>query len=318
MNTTAVRLLHRLFQMLFDAAVESAETLGIDADKVSRWRSAEALLPDYPRYEDEPSSSTSPALPPSPTTSGTHDTVFPADQIGWFSRVQDIFRRTAAVCNRSSNAPIMLAAARARLGMPDTHEWLCTELLWRERPNGTLSFNRLDPRFGFNDYGHYTEMFGVCLPINELLFQSVGDVIRLFPAWPGHLAARIVDLRTQGGFLVSAAFSGGQTRDLTVESTAGGPLRLLAPWPKTEVLTDTGWTSCSQTTGHRPYRHRARTDPPLSSPPGLVASSRPGNGAVLPLRRRRGGDAHRSAPGVSTGYQMPGPGGAAVTRSSGK
>ncbi len=202
----------------------------------------------------------------------------------------------------------------ARLGMPDTHEWLCTELLWRERPNGTLSFNRLDPRFGFNDYGHYTEMFGVCLPINELLFQSVGDVIRLFPAWPGHLAARIVDLRTQGGFLVSAAFSGGQTRDLTVESTAGGPLRLLAPWPKTEVLTDTGWTSCSadeqgivriDTVPGQTLRFRPRPVWSQVRAQGTEQSFRFEDGAAV--MRIEG------APGVSTGYQMPGPGGAAVT-----
>ena len=307
------------FKMLFDAAVESAETLGIDADKVSRWRSAEALLPDYPRYgEDEPIIVDVAGAPPItynipvPTTP-----VFPADQIGWFSppEVQDIFRRTAAgLQHNGNNAPIMLAAARARLGMPDTHEWLCTELLWRERPNGTLSFNRLDPRFGFNDYGHYTEMFGVCLPINELLFQSVGDVIRLFPAWPGHLAARIVDLRTQGGFLVSAAFSGGQTRDLTVESTAGGPLRLLAPWPKTEVLTDTGWTSCSadeqgivriDTMPGQTLRFRPRPVWSQVRAQGTEQSFRFEDGAAV--MRIEG------APGVSTGYQMPGPGGAAVT-----
>ena len=151
--------------------------------------------------------------------------VFPADQAGWFSppEVREIFQRTAAgLQHNGNNAPLMLATARARLDMPGTLEWLHTEVVWRERPNGTLSFNRLDPEFRFNDFGHYTEMFGVCLPINELLLQSVGDVLRLFPAWPGHRAARFTRLRAQGGFLVSAVFEDGQTRDPTRLRTPAG------------------------------------------------------------------------------------------------
>ncbi|MFO7975785.1 MAG: hypothetical protein R6V12_14255, partial [Candidatus Hydrogenedentota bacterium] len=126
------------FKMVFDAAIEGAETLEIDADKVSRWRAARALLPDYPRYgEEEPIivdvEGASPITYniPVPTTP-----VFPADQVGWFSppEVREIFRRTAAgLRHNGNNAPIMLAVAKARLGMPDTHEWLRTEILWRER-----------------------------------------------------------------------------------------------------------------------------------------------------------------------------------------
>ncbi|HOF39951.1 MAG TPA: hypothetical protein PLD73_07740 [Candidatus Hydrogenedentes bacterium] len=237
------------FRMIFDAAAEGAEILGVDADRVARWRAAEALLPDYPRYgEDTPIivdvAGASPITYniPVPTTP-----VFPADQAGWFSppEVREIFQRTAAgLQHNGNNAPLMLATARARLDMPGTLEWLHTEVVWRERPNGTLSFNRLDPEFRFNDFGHYTEMFGVCLPINELLLQSVGDVLRLFPAWPGHRAARFTRLRAQGGFLVSAVFEDGQTRDLTIESTVGGVLRIQAPWPKTDALTDAGWSLC--------------------------------------------------------------------------
>ena len=307
------------FKMVFDAAVEGAETLGIDADKVSRWRAARALLPEYPRYdEDEPIIvDVEDAAPityniPVPTTP-----VFPADQVGFFSppAVEAVFWRTAAgLRHNGNNAPIMLAAARARLGMPDTHEWLRTEILWRERPNGTLSFNRLDPRFGFNDFGHYTEMFGVCLPINELLIQSVGDVIRLLPAWPGHIPARFSTMRTQGGFLVSAETSGGQVRDLLIESTSGGPLRLQAPWPKTEVNAAGAWTPCVadeeriitiNTTAGEVLRFRPRP----------VWSQIRAQGAKQSFVFEDGAAVMRieGAAGVSTGYQMPGPGSAAIS-----
>ena len=307
------------FHMVFDAAVEGAETLGIDADKVSRWRAARALLPEYPRYdEDEPIIVDVEDAPPItynipvPTAP-----VFPADQVGWFSppEVQEIFRRTAAgLRHNGNNAPIMLAAARARLGMPDTHEWLRTEILWRERPNGTLSFNRLDPRFGFNDFGHYTEMFGVCLPINELLIQSVGDVIRLFPAWPDHIPARFATLRTQGGFLVSAAFSGGQVRELIIECTAGGPLRLQTPWPECEVNRVGAWTPCSADE-RGIIRLNTATGDDLSFRPRPVWSQIRAQGTEQSFAFEDGAAVMRieGAAGVSTGYQMPGPGGAAVS-----
>ncbi|MEA3364503.1 MAG: hypothetical protein U9Q79_02590 [Candidatus Hydrogenedentes bacterium] len=307
------------FKMIFDAAIEAAETLDTDADQVSRWRTARALLPDYPRYgEDEPIivdvEGASPITYniPVPTTP-----VFPADQVGFFSppAVQAVFWRTAAgLRHNGNNAPIMLAAARARLGMPDTHEWLRTEILWRERPNGALSFNRLDPRFGFNDFGHYTEMFGVCLPINELLIQSVGDVIRLLPAWPEHLPARFTTMRAQGGFLVSAEASGGQVRDLLIESTAGGPLRLQAPWPKAEVNTAGVWTPCVAD---------EEGIVTLDTAPGQILRFRPrpvwsqirAQGAQQSFAFEDGAAVMRieGEAGASTGYQMPGPGTATVS-----
>ncbi|HQE83458.1 MAG TPA: hypothetical protein PLM14_10695 [Candidatus Hydrogenedentes bacterium] len=307
------------FRMVFDAAIEAAGILDTDGGQAARWSSARDLLPDYPRFTDkEPIIVDVAGAPPItynipvPTTP-----VFPADQIGWFSppEVQDIFRRTAAgLRHNGNNAPIMLAAAKARLGMPDAHEWLRTEIQWRERPNGTLSFNRLEPQFGFNDFGHYTEMFGVCLPINELLLQSVGDVIRLFPAWPGHMGARFANMRTQGGFLVSAGFSGGQAQDVTIESTAGGPLRLQAPWPKTEVLVEGGWRPCAAddrgilavaTESGQVFRFRPHPVWTQVRAQGTEQSFRFEDGAAV--MRIQG------APGVSTGYQMPGTGAAAIT-----
>ncbi|MFO7973828.1 MAG: hypothetical protein R6V12_04260 [Candidatus Hydrogenedentota bacterium] len=275
---------------------------------------ARALLPDYPRYgEEEPVivdvEGASPITYniPVPTTP-----VFPADQVGFFSppAVQTVFWRTAAgLRHNGNNVPIMLAVAKARLGMPDTHEWLRTEILWRERSNGTLSFNRLHPRFHFNDFGHYTEMFGVCLPINELLIQSVGDIIRLLPAWPETIPARFAHLRTQGGFLVSANASGGQVRSLTIESTAGGPLRLEAPWPNTEVNLGAEWTPCVVDD---------QGIVTINTSPGQVLGFRPrpvwtqvrAQGAKQSFTFEDGAAVMRiqGEAGASTGYQMPGPG----------
>jgi hypothetical protein len=240
-----------MFRYIFEAAIEGATTLGIDADKAEQWRAAEALLPDYPVWNEGPNVVVdvegAPPIEyniPVPTTP-----VFPGDVVTAASPEPEraLFTNTLQhLKHNGNNAPIMLAVARARLATPDARDWLHTELAWRERRNGTLSFNRLDPRYRFNDFGHYTEMFGAALPVMELLLQSVGDVVRLFPAWPSHLPASFSSLRAQGGFLVSADFADGAVGNLRIECTAEGEstLRIVMPWEHSEVWrsTDGEWT----------------------------------------------------------------------------
>ncbi|MCC6486126.1 MAG: hypothetical protein IT364_01385 [Candidatus Hydrogenedentes bacterium] len=243
-----------MFRYIFQAAIEGARTLGVDAGKEARWQEADRLLPDYPTSADDAQLvvDVKDAPPtryniPVPTTP-----VFPCDVITFASPEAERakFAHTLSVLEHNgNNAPIMLAVARARLNTPDAYDWLRTELDRRERRNGTLSFNRLDPRYKFNDFGHYTEMFGAALPVTELVLQSVGDVIRVFPAWPGHLTAEFRTLRTQGGFLVSASMADGTVGEVRIESTAGGTLRFMSPWGKAEVKrgADGTWAAMAPT-----------------------------------------------------------------------
>jgi len=233
---------------IFDAAAEAAATLECDAELVARWRAAKAVLPDYPTH-DEVVVDVEDGQPmtyniPVPTTP-----VFPADVITREepAEVRALFGRTLRnLRHNGNNAPVMLAVARARLGLPDAYDWLRTELDRRERRNGFLSFNRLVPPARFNDFGHYTEMFGAALPISELVLQSAGDVVRVFPAWPGGMPARFERLRTQGGFLVSAERSGSAVTSLRIESTVGGELRLVSPWPSCEWRSgEEAWTAAA-------------------------------------------------------------------------
>ncbi len=229
------------FRFIFDAAVEGAKTLDRDPELVRRWQTAEELLPDYPLHgenEDTVVVDVAGARPltyniPVPTTP-----VFPADQVTRLSpeSTLELFRNTTAhLRHNGNNAPIMLAVTRARLGMPDALEWLRTLIDTRERPNGTLSFNRLEPEHRFNRFGHYTEMFGAVLPITELLLQSVDGVLRVFPSWPEDLPARFERLRAEGGFLVSAEHAGGTVTRLEIDGTSGATLKLEPPWRQCEV-----------------------------------------------------------------------------------
>jgi hypothetical protein len=166
--------------------------------------------------------------------------VFPCDVVTWQSSAQqrELFSRTIeSIQWNGNNSMVMLGVARARLDMPGTLDWIREEVKARLRPNGTLTLNRLGAHF--NSFGHYTEQFAATMVLSELLLQSVDDVIRVFPAWPEQQDARFQRLRTQGGFLVSSSFVAGKIDSVEVESTAGGPLRLVSPWKKITVRPST-------------------------------------------------------------------------------
>lgn len=64
--------------------------------------------------------------------------------------------------------------------------------------------------------------------LHEMVLQSWGDTIRVFPAIPGawsELSFR--DLRTEGAFLVTARRKAGRTVYVRIESLAGAPCKLL-------------------------------------------------------------------------------------------
>lgn len=236
------------------AAIEGATTLGRDEDLVTRLKAALAVLPDYPRtqaekpivvdVQDAPPIEYNITVPTTP--------VFPGDVVTWQSPAgqRELFTRTLeSIRWNGNNSIVMLGVARARMDMPDTLEWMRTEVKARLRPNGTLTLNRLGA--GFNDFGHYTEQFGATMVLSELLLQSVDDVIRVFPAWPRHRDARFERLRTQGGFLVSSSLGAGEVESIEVESTVGGTLQLVSPWPRIAAQTSTEPTARPLTPDNR-------------------------------------------------------------------
>lgn len=71
----------------------------------------------------------------------------------------------------------------------------------------------------------------------DMLIQSWGDTIRIFPACPsGWRDAAFDDLLAEGAFLVSAKREGGKTIFVRIKSLAGSPCRIRCDIDKTELL----------------------------------------------------------------------------------
>jgi hypothetical protein len=64
------------------------------------------------------------------------------------------------------------------------------------------------------------------LGITEMLMQSQGGTIRLFPYWPEDKEAAFRDLRARGAFLVSAEHAPEAPMKATIHSLIGNPCHL--------------------------------------------------------------------------------------------
>ena len=75
--------------------------------------------------------------------------------------------------------------------------------------------------------------------IQEMLIQSWGDKIRIFPAIPSSWKdASFKQLRAEGAFLVSADMQNGQTKNIRITSLKGGALTLVSNMDKFSIRSD--------------------------------------------------------------------------------
>jgi hypothetical protein len=217
-------------------AIQAAADLDTDAEPAARWSNALRKLPAYPTSgeagEDivqvpgvKEYNIITPVVP-----------VFPAEQVSWFSPEEERnrFKRTIRWIDdkyNRNNSVVMLNVARARFSM--TEEAIRDTKTFfkdKEQPNGL---------FYWKAHGYYmSEQTAIAGLINDFLLQSVGGIIRIFPSWPAGTDAAFHSLRTSGGFLVSATQTDGKIPEVTVQSTAGGMLRVLSPWPTMTVQRD--------------------------------------------------------------------------------
>jgi hypothetical protein len=219
-------------RMMFNIMKECNSVLKHDQEFADKCADALKLLPEYPL------SSTNPPVVTDYEHSATKEfnvtvpvlPVYPVGEVNYFSseETKKIFINTIdSIHWNGNNGVITLAAARARLSMPNALEWHISNFSKRLRANGTFSLNQLIPEHNYNNCGHYTEQFAFSGVVNEMLLQGLNGIVRFFPAWPSDLDASFTNLRTEGGFLVSATMKQGKVSDIKIESTAGGRFNFL-------------------------------------------------------------------------------------------
>jgi hypothetical protein len=159
--------------------------------------------------------------------------IFPAGIINWFSSpdLKALGVRTINRVERSTthaNSNVTINVCRARLGLGDeaiANAKMCfspDSKYSKELPNGL---------FYWAGHGFYiSEQVAVARFVNELLLQSVADIIRIFPAWPSGTDARFSNLLAYGGFEVSAEQTGGKIGNVRITSTVGGLVKMVSPW----------------------------------------------------------------------------------------
>ncbi len=235
-----------LIRWLGESLLEATALLDLDDPGRVRWLKTLRNLADYPRGDTGIQVTATDALYESHRH---HSHLMAIHPLGTLSR--DVPEQNALI-QRSVNHWIMigtgkwtgwafpwasLIASRAGLGN------LAWDMLQRYRafmmPN-TLHVNGDYRAFG-HSYAHYTPMtleagFAAATAIMEMLLQSWGGTIRLFPTAPDAWGdAYFEDLRAEGAFLVSARLAGGEVAWARIVSEAGEACTLRNPWPGAEV-----------------------------------------------------------------------------------
>jgi hypothetical protein len=278
-------------------AARDGATLKGDTALVSR---INALLPQMPTYTtvNDSTSNVNGTVTEEWLGSGlqgadNHGTmtqaIFPAGEINWASSDADkaLFTRTIQRVENitgHANSNVTINIARARLGLGSdavANAKLCfasNSAYSPEQPNGL---------FYWKNHGYFiTEQVCIARLVSELLLQSVGDVIRLFPAWPAGTDGSFKKLLAQGGFEVSADRVSDIIQNVAIKSTAGGSASVAKPWAGYTVNVTAQSTSASvpamttngivtfATTAGETYliSQGVATDPPVT-PSGLQASS---------------------------------------------
>lgn len=113
----------------------------------------------------------------------------------------------------------------------------------------------LDEKFGYSPRANtmYLEAgpvietpLSAAASLHEMLIQSYGGTIRVFPAIPSSWSdVAVQDLRAEGAFLVSAMRKGGKTQFVRIKSLAGEPCRIKTDIPNPKA--DREFTSANGT-----------------------------------------------------------------------
>ena len=218
-----------LLRLCIPAAIDMAETLGIDEDRCGKWRDFLKRLPAFPtffregqevyRYSEEGQ-----AWCTGNDVGQQH--IYPCGCVGLSSSERDLQLAANTVQQRlygfkDNNAVSSFYAIGARIGFDPAYmidrlrEWNAET----EHPNL------------LHDVGGGCLEYCVvnALALNEMALQSHQGILRIFPNWDKRLDCAYENLRADGAFLVSAEIKNGKVPRAVIVSEKGGTLRVAYP-----------------------------------------------------------------------------------------
>lgn len=235
-----------LLRLCIPAAIDMAETLGVDADRRARWRDFLDRLPDFPTFLREGREVYRYTEQGQEWVTGNdvgQQHIYPCGCVGLSSTARDLTVAMNTVKQRlygftDGNAVSSFYAIGARIGFNPAYmtdrlrEWNAqTNLpnLLHDMPGGCLEYCVVN-----------------ALALNEMALQSHQGTVRIFPDWDDRLNCEYENLRADGAFLVSAAFRSGRVFCARILSEKGGTLRVDFPEKAFTVALNgkaAGWTA---------------------------------------------------------------------------
>ena len=98
-------------------------------------------------------------------------------------------------------------------------------------PSANAKNNKMKKNYHIYDGQHGVEKVGLLEGLNNLMCQSDGGIIKVFPAWPAERGGKFSSIREKGAFLLSSERAAGELPAyVDVTSEKGQPLELVNPW----------------------------------------------------------------------------------------
>lgn len=218
-----------LLRLCIPAAIDMAETLGVDADRRKTWRDLLDRLSPFPtfirrgkrvyRYTEK-------GMRWNNGNDVGQQHIYPCGCVGLGSSEEDLQIARNTVNQRKygftdGNAVSSFYAIGARIGFDPAYmidrlrEWnrqTTLPNLLHDMPGGCLEYCVVN-----------------ALALNEMALQSHQGTVRIFPVWDARLDCEYENLRADGAFLVSAKIASGAVRYAKLVSEKGGTLRVAYP-----------------------------------------------------------------------------------------
>jgi alpha-L-fucosidase 2 len=215
-------------------ASEAAETLGQDSDRRDRWQANAARVPDiaYGTDDEGPWVERPGRCRARYIAAQEHVAGDEPDGLAAHMRAMtgDSAEQYAKACRHMFHDMLGLV----RLQPPLAYEVFRKLMRDSRQPSGqTHVSGGLTPTHWRAPEDHWLATRGVA----ELLLQSQGGVLRLFPGWPPDRAARFAGLPARGGFLVDAEQDAYGRVSARIRSAIGRTCRLR--WTRPQSLTVT-------------------------------------------------------------------------------